>query len=187
MVLVHTRAIPAEGVHTYGYPRRQSLSLATRMFGAETRRAAMSGPLTPLATAKFRLQMVLELPHLRDAIDNERNYWLPDVPGLHVRYDDILVPAIQASLWPGASADLRARLFDFVERMASSLEMDVVNVVEVTMCESLLVVPQARKLYGAQYVSDFAPNSPSTLGENPSAMARAEMASGQLVQSRSDW
>lgn len=109
-----------------------------------------------LFTYEQAAQMLVQsLPELRDAYQEMAEWWGPDEPpAAHPLYDEILIPYIHKLLASdGPEADLSlTRVFAFIERLASSQDDRLRDLVGVTICERLVedrtLLSRARRYMG---------------------------------------
>ena len=109
----------------------------------------MSAKAVQITADNLVEELANDLPEYRKRIEDDLRSWTqPDPPGLHIICPDILNPAIETALASPEKASALERLFAFVERMAQSQDPDVVNVVEVSICEGFLDRPRVRDHMG---------------------------------------
>lgn len=85
-------------------------------------------------------KLVEFVPELEDVYQRELDSWGSERPGPHVLYEDILVPFINellASTGDESDATLR-RVFEFVERLATTADERLRDLVAVAICEPLV-------------------------------------------------
>jgi len=80
------------------------------------------------------------IPDLQEACEREREWWGTETPGPHVFYHAVFVPYLEERLARDddtVATSLR-RVFGFVERLATSTDDRLRDLVGVTICKPLL-------------------------------------------------
>jgi len=93
--------------------------------------------MTTLTYEKLDTELLMVLPELRERYKEESRWWKGEHPGQHIIFGDLLNPFLIVLLERGGDHALLKRAFAFLEKMAKSQDIRVVNVVAVTVCERL--------------------------------------------------
>jgi hypothetical protein len=92
------------------------------------------------------------VPELKDAVAGTYEYAAPEDPGPHTLYDEALNPRINRLLDAGTESDeALERVFAFIERLSSSTDKNVRDVVLATVLPNLIGEPRlvlARRYMG---------------------------------------
>jgi hypothetical protein len=93
------------------------------------------------------------VPELVESLDRELEVWGEDI-GLHILFGMVVNPYLISKLQRGEESGPVKRIFEFLERMASSGDDKLANVVATTICERLgddpIILERARGLMGPQ-------------------------------------
>jgi hypothetical protein len=96
-------------------------------------------------------ELVAAVPELRSGYEGTLFWWGGEEPGLHLLFGEVVNPYLMRELKTRDSGDDLKRIFDFLERMATT-DDELANVVAVTVCERLgdeqEVLARARRLMG---------------------------------------
>jgi len=90
----------------------------------------------PLSYTHANERLVEAIPELGDLYRTERDWWGADAPPPHVVFEDLLDPFVRKALANGDVNTLR-RVFDFIERLSSSGDRRLHDLVAVAVCERL--------------------------------------------------
>ena len=97
----------------------------------------MSRQITrPLSYYEANDRLLEAVPELSDLYRTERERWGAETPPPHVVFEDLLDPLIRKALAAGDSRILE-RVFDFLERLSSSNDPQLHDLVAVAVCERL--------------------------------------------------
>ncbi len=76
------------------------------------------------------------IPELKSMYNKEMEWW-NEFPGNHIVFGDLIIPFLIDSIDSEININIVKRIFRFFERMATSQDKDVKNVLVVTILESL--------------------------------------------------
>ncbi|KIL74843.1 hypothetical protein [Bacillus badius] len=80
------------------------------------------------------IEVFLEaVPEIKDIYKDEMEFWEGEFPGLHNIFGDVLNPFLLEQLKTEENSVLLQRIFDFLEKMATSIDSDIDNVLVVTI------------------------------------------------------
>jgi hypothetical protein len=84
----------------------------------------------------FEAALVADLPELASDLRALQDSWGDDKPGLHIVVGDVLAPYVKQSVDASDGARLQ-NVCDFLERMATSPDEQLVNALAVSLLEGL--------------------------------------------------
>ncbi len=82
-------------------------------------------------------RLLATVPDLRHSYNAELEWWGKEEPGAHIVFGDLLNPYLGTLLMKGEDQQL-ARVFRFLEELATDNDLDVRSVVGATVCPYLL-------------------------------------------------
>jgi hypothetical protein len=102
-------------------------------------------------------KLIEVVPELRCQYESELEWWGDEQPGAHIIFGDVLNPYLICLLESGNQEAILARIFAFLEELASHEDTRVQEVVAVTVCERLgddsKVIEKARRYMGNKTLS----------------------------------
>ncbi len=81
--------------------------------------------------------LLAEVPELRPAYGEELKLWLPDKPGPHVVYGNLLTPYLIELLEQNTDTATLRRVFSFLEQLAASSDRHVKDVAGASVLEGV--------------------------------------------------
>lgn len=97
-------------------------------------------------------ELLVKLPQLQPQYESELEWWGDEQPGAHIIFGDVLNPYLISLLKLGKHEENLQVIFTFLEKLANHEDLDVQEVVAVTVCERLGDDPEllkkARKYMG---------------------------------------
>lgn len=107
--------------------------------------------MTPTSDASIIEALRASVPELGDLLDDQLEVWGEDI-GLHVIFGVVVNPYLISNLERDEESASVKRVFEFLERMASSGDDELANVVATGVCERLgddpVILARARGLMG---------------------------------------
>jgi hypothetical protein len=81
--------------------------------------------------------LLAEVPELRPAYEEELKLWLPDKPGPHIVFGDLLTPYLIELLEQNTDIETLRRVFSFLEQVAASSNQHVRDVAGASVLDSI--------------------------------------------------
>ena len=95
--------------------------------------------MTDLKFREVSNLLLADFPEFRGRYEQGLGWWQgPEPPGQYVVFGFVLEPVLRELLSAGSDSALLKRIFGFFEKMASSSDIEVVNLLQVGIFESLV-------------------------------------------------
>lgn len=108
--------------------------------------------MSEITFEKLTERLLEVVPELQPQYESELEWWGDEQPGTHIIFGDVLNPYLISVLKLGKHGENLQGIFTFLEKLANHEDLDVQEVVAVTVCERLGDDPEllkkARKYMG---------------------------------------